>query len=287
MTQTMYFCRASRANSDDLLLRTPELRSLREATIAIFGVGCLGATSSLEFARAGIGVLRLLDHDTFDPGTGVRWPFGLSATGRLKVDVLYDFIASNYPSTGVVTVPHNLGAVRGSGDGRTDREAVDEMIDGASLIYDSSAEVGVQHYLSEAARVRGIPYICISGTYGGWGGKIIRIVPGRSRGCWMCSREAFDDGTLVDPPCDLNGEVQPRGCGDVTFTGAGFDMAQIALAGVRATVSTLCAGLDGAYPASDWDVMTVAFRDNSGQLIAPRFEQFTLEKHRRCGVCVL
>lgn len=282
---SLYFCRASRAGSVDLMVRTPELLPLRAAIVALFGAGCLGATSALEFARAGVGALRVLDHDTVDPGTIARWPLGIRVAGLPKVQVLREFIALNYPSTQVLAVPHCLGAMGARGDSRTDREIVEEMAANASVIYDATAEVGVQHFLSEFARARKLPYVGVSGTYGGWGGRILCIVPGRTRGCWMCCRHAFEDGTIAEPPSDPVGEVQPRGCGDVTFTGAGFDMGQVALTAVRAAVSILCGGERGAYPASDWDVMTVAFRNGTGRLITPEFRSFPLEKHPRCVSC--
>ncbi len=40
----------------------------------------------------------------------------------------------------------------------------------------------------------------------------------------------------------------PRGCADPTFTGAGFDVATIALQGVRLVVGTLAGSIPGGYP---------------------------------------
>lgn len=281
-----YFARAGRAGVDDILVRSPELRVLREKTLAVFGLGCLGAPSTLEFARAGVGELRIVDRDLVDPGTIGRWPFGMSAAGLPKALVLAEFISRNYPSTQVVPEVHCIGGVREPGcDVPSDLDVVDRVMEQASAIYDTTAEIGVQHYLSQLAQSLDIPYIGVVGTYGGWGGKVVSIVPGRTDGCWMCYRCAFDDGTIPEPPSDPNGEVQPQGCGDVTFTGAGFDMAQIALTGVRAAVSILCGGMEGSYPAADWDVMTVCFRDADGKQVAPVFRDFKLAKHPKCPYC--
>ncbi len=281
-----YFARAGRAGVNDLLARSPELCVLREKSLAVFGLGCLGAPSTLEFARAGVGELRIVDRDLVDPGTIGRWPFGLSAAGLPKALVLADFISRNYPSTRLVPVVHCIGGVREPGSEEpSDLEVMGKVTEGASAIYDATAEVGVQHYLSQHARALGIPYIGVVGTYGGWGGKIVSIVPGRTEGCWMCYRYAFESGAIPEPPSDPKGEVQPQGCGDVTFTGAGFDMAQIALAGVRTAVSILCGGENGSYPTAEWDVMTVCFRDGDGKQIAPVFRDFKLAKHPDCSYC--
>ena len=66
------------ASPTDLFTRIPELKPLREKTVAVFGLGCLGAPSVLEFARAGVECIRLVDFDVVDPATGVRWPLGFS-----------------------------------------------------------------------------------------------------------------------------------------------------------------------------------------------------------------
>lgn len=283
---TIYLARAGRAGADDILVRTPELRVLREKTLCVFGLGCLGAPSTLEFARAGVGELRIVDHDFVDPGTAGRWPLGLSACGLPKAKVLEEFISRNYPSTRVMPVVHLIGGVRDPKGGvPSDLDVLKTVTEGASAIYDATAEVGVQHYLSHLARSLGIPYIGVVGTYGGWGGKIVSIVPDRTAGCWMCYRYAFDDGTIPEPPSDPKGEVQPLGCGDVTFTGAGFDMSLIALSGVRMAVSVLCGGADGSYPPADWDVMTMSLRTEDGRHIAPAFREYKLLKHVDCPYC--
>ena len=63
------FVKAGRASRRDLTLRMPELTPLADKVVAVFGLGCIGGPSALEFARAGVGELRVLDHDAVDPGT--------------------------------------------------------------------------------------------------------------------------------------------------------------------------------------------------------------------------
>lgn len=287
----IYFARAGRIGSGEGLIRCPELAPLREKTVALFGTGCLGAPSVLELARAGVGQLRILDHDFVDPATSARWPFGLKAAGLLKAEVLADFIKQHYPATRPVPFVHQLGSVRsrnsvsnGQGD-LSDWEVVNQMITGASIIYDATAEIGVQDFLSEIAEGLSIPYVAVTGTHGGWGGRVVSIIPEVTKGCWMCYRYARDEGSIPEPPSDVHGEIQPQGCGDVTFTGAGFDMAEIALSGVRTAVAALCLGESGAYPKAPWDVLTVFFRDDSGDLRVPTFKAEFLEKHARCSRC--
>lgn len=281
-----YFARAGFGSRQDLQQRTPELRPLADKTVALFGLGCIGAPVALELARSGVGELRILDGDTVDPATTGRWPLGLSVAGLDKTKVIEEFIRSNYPATRVVAITHHLGGVRApGGDGQSDPDVLRTMTEGASLILDATAEIGAQHVLSEHARQARIAYLGVAGTYGGWGGKVFRILPERTPGCWLCYRHACRDGTISDPPSDPRGSIQPLGCADPTFTGAGLDMAQVALYGVRVAVSTLCRESAEGYPDMDWDVTHLKFRDEAGQLIAPIYETHALAKHPRCSRC--
>ena len=94
---------------------------------------------------------------------------------------------------------------------------------------------------------------------------------------------------LCPPPArdDESGRVQPTGCGDPTFIGAGFDLAELALTGARVVVSTLCEGIPGGYPEAEWDVGVLALRDTAGRLIAPVWSTHALRKHPRCQSCSL
>lgn len=281
----VYFARAGRASHKDLGERIPELAPLRESTICMFGVGCLGAPSVLEFARCGIKELRIVDPDFVDPATICRWPLGLQAVGLFKVAALAQEIARNYPFTDVKGYNYYVGGVRNPDDPRrSDQSIMRELTTGAQLIFDATAEVGVQQYLSEYAVHIGVPYVGVHSTPGGWGGTVIRITPAMAA-CWMCYQFAMRDKTISEPPSHPSGQLQPVGCADPTFIGTGFDMLQIAIPAVRLAVSTLCAGSPGGYPATNWDVMTVALRNTDGALIPPTFRTFELASHAECSRC--
>jgi hypothetical protein len=275
--------RAGRAGRSDLSVRIPELAPLAQCCIAQFGLGCLGAPSSLEFARAGLGELRILDHDFVEPGSVVRWPIGLTAAGHLKVAKLLETISFNYPYTKVVGRNWKIGATYDPR--RHESDILAEMLDGADLVYDSTAEYGVQLFLSSLAAERRIPYIGVQSTAGAWGGVVVRIRPNMTEGCWQCFQWKY--GELIPKPAfdEKGDQVQPAGCADPTFTGANFDLMQVAMMGVRSAVSTLCGGQEAAYPEMDWDVAVLDLRDSSGQAIAPTWQLFTLNKDPRCETC--
>lgn len=283
----VHFLRSGSAGSNDLQARVPELWPLRDKSIAIFGVGCLGAPCALELARAGIAHLRLVDFDHVEPATVVRWPIGFTAAGLPKVVVLQHHIESNYPWTRVSPHPWRVGTVPLGEriDGPLESELTQSIMNGASLILDATAELGVQQYLAEYAKDNSIPYVCVSGTGGAWGGKIFRYIPGEATGCWLCYRRALMDGTIAVPSSRPDDDVQTTGCADPTFTGTNFDMMPAAMVAVRFAVSTLCSGVEGGYPALPWDVMTVELRDAAGAPLEPRYRGYRLGKDPNCPSC--
>ncbi|MFH1716742.1 MAG: ThiF family adenylyltransferase [Planctomycetota bacterium] len=286
-----YSARACYASPKDLDARIPELQMLHNKTVAVFGLGCLGAPSVLEFARAGVGFLHLIDYDFVDPGTSVRWPLGFSAAGEKKIYVLSEFIRQNYPYIQCDCFDARIGGVPNIDSEKllpNQQNLIDEVVAGADLIYDSTAEWGVQHFLSDQAYRYQVPYIALSGTWGAWGGRVVRIIPNRT-GCWSCYRLACKEGAIPEPPYAPDepgqGLVQPVGCADPTFTGAGFDMLQIAIMGVRMAVSTLCEGASGAYPAFDWDAVHIGLRAENGTLISPKFDTYKIAPSPGCPRC--
>lgn len=285
-----YYAQVARSGAEDTQIRVPTLTGLPDFTVAVVGLGALGAPAAIEFARNQIGGLRLMDFDTIDPATTVRWPLGLTAFGQQKTVALQEFINDQYPRTKVTTVSHRIGGYRQATElpaqqSRSEQEVMDAFLDGVSLLFDASAEVGVNHFLSVEAKKRGISYISLYTTPGAWGGLIMRVVPGKTEGCWMCLQHAKYNQTIPTPVSDVAGEVQAPGCGDLTFTGASFDMQNISLAAVRLAVSTLSAATTGGYPDVAWDVGVVSLVDEAKQPIPPSWKTFPLKADPNCPYC--
>lgn len=261
-----YLCRGQRITEEDLLARTPELAVLRGCKVGVIGLGGLGAPSALEFARCQVGELRLLDQDIVEAGTTIRWPFGLRATGHLKAQILGGYIKANYPFVRLESHSVQIGLAAPGKQQRSEREFLSEFLDGLDMIYDATAEYGVQYLLSNLARDWTLPQIYVTGTEGGWGGMVTRCVP-EETGCWLCWKHHLDDESLPLPSLKPGGMTQPRGCATRTFTGTGFDLLPIVAQGVRLAVQTLAgrSGNEGPrYPASDHDISVLYLRDDNG-----------------------
>lgn len=272
------FVKSGRAGKIDLIQRIPELAGLSDKKVAIVGLGCLGAPCAIELAKAGVGELRILDHDTVDAGTIIRWPLGLQHAGERKAIVLNDYIGKNYPFTKVLPFVHRIGEVSKDEKRDNSNEMLSNLFDGIDIILDATAERGVQYLLSDLAAEYGIPYIGITTTEGAWGGQIIRILPDKTKGCWMCFMIGIEEGTIPLPNTDSNGRIQPIGCAEPTFTGSSFDTSAISTTGVRAVISTLLP----SYPLINWDIATVNLRDKDGKLISPQWDTQILEYYPSC-----
>lgn len=273
---TVSLARAGRYGTADMLARIPVLAPLRDRTVSVFGLGGLGAPSALEFARAGVGCLGLLDGDVVEAGNGVRWPLGLAVAGWGKAPAIHDLIHRDWPLTRTRFARWRLGTAVAGED--HEGEALSTVLEGTDLVFDASASLVVQRYLADLANERGIPYISVWSTNGGWGGVVARIRPD-GQACWLCLQLALNDRLIPHPPEDPGTRIQPAGCGSPTFTGTSFDLAPVWAAGVRLAVSTLA---PDAYGAMDWDVAVVSLRDDRGGVIMPTWTTHRPGRHPRC-----
>jgi len=274
-----YLVRVGRAGLDDLLARSPEARRLTTARVALFGLGCVGAPIALELARSGIQDLVLIDDDFVDAGATVRWPFGIAAAGRDKVSVLSGFIQANYPFTRVRVHKHRVGAIPVIEDTR-DAVVLDEVLSSVDVVVDATAEFGVQRALSDLALQRGVPYIGVHGTHGGYGGEVMRLRKGKT-GCWICLALHRRDGQIGNPPSKDAPWQQPEGCASPTFEGASWDLTEMSLAAVRMIIDTLAP----EHSSSTWDVGMLTLRDETGKRIPPSWTTFAVSPHAECSPC--
>ncbi len=274
-----YLVRGERLTLKDTQARIPATAGVENQVVALVGLGALGAEVALEFGKAQLDELRGLDFDVVETGTTVRWPQGLSAVGHPKTDILADRFAADYPFTRFVPIRHQLGgsALDVANRSQSELDVLSRFLEDADLVIDATAEVGVQHLVSDLADQRMLPQVYVSATEGARGGMVARIDPG-STGCWMCLQLHLEDGSVPTPPRERTATVQPRGCASLTFTGAGFDVAPIAMQAVRVAVACL---IGQAGP----DIFICSLPDDG--ISPPDWETFDLVSHRQCQRCAL
>ena len=283
-----YYAKVNRTGYDELSFRIPSLKPLSTKTVAIFGLGALGAPSVIEFAKNGIKEIRLIDFDTVNAGTTVRWPMGMTSVGMYKIDVLETFLNHNYPLVEVKKFNVRIGGneVGIESDVIHELPTIDQILNGVSLIYDATAESGVSHLLSDEARRREIIYTSVYATPGVWGGVVMRYIPGVTQGCWMCLQYALKEGLIPSPPANRDGNIQAAGCGDISFTGTSFELDNIVSSGVRLAISSLCLNEKG-YPNMNTDIGILSLIDDYGNPIFPKWTSHLLDKHSNCPYCNL
>ena len=264
-----------RSGRSDIGLRVPQLQPLASKSVAVVGLGALGAPAALALARSGVGALTLIDYDVVDAGTQPRWPIGAQAANHPKAHFLVGLISEGYLYCSVKG--HQMAIGHSASDPQAAQHELDALadaLDSSDLILDASANSAVNHALADLAFERGVPYLGVSATEGAWGGLVARLERGRT-GCYLCLMRALD-GPIPLPPRDESGQVAPVACLESTFTGPGFDLTPLADEAVRLAVSRLSEAADDGYPQASWDVETLALRDNKGNLIPATWKIYPL-----------
>ncbi len=274
-----------RAGKDDIFARLPVANSLLGKKALVVGCGAIGSFTGLELARAGLGEIAFLDHDTVQPGNSLRWPLGRPVWGSAKAIALANFVMTNYPWTKVRAFGCRLGAAIADINGVPQDQQenvltpVFDALRDADVVVDCSASIEVQHALSFYCRTFGVPYVMGYATLGVAGGVVARFLPD-SESCLVCLHEHWnDDKHIPKPRVDDAGIVVPTGCNGPTFTGGGFDLQELSLEIVRSAVGILS---EGKYDTGTWPIAILALKDKSAGRILPHWEGYACPPHQKC-----
>lgn len=269
-----------RAGALDLGARVPAVGLLRDKRIAVIGLGAIGAPVALELARAGCGELHLIDHDTIEPGNGIRWPLGASAWGVKKAESLTTFIEREYPWTSVHARSHMVGQFGNNVDPlQGDASILQALLAQVDLVVDASTSSGVLNILGDYCRELDLPLISLYASPPVHGGEVVRFAP--TSGCPTCRDIAADDATIPRAPGfgELASLQQPPGCAERTFTGASFDLQELSLQAVRMAIETL----RDPQSATHSLVQVLSLVDPQGQRTLPSWSQSVLPKSAACS----
>lgn len=145
----------TRHSRTELLVGTEGLQRLAAAHVAVFGIGGVGSYAAEAIARAGIGVITLVDFDTVAPSNINRQLIALESTlGLAKVDVARQRIHEINPEARVTAVCE-----------RADARLVDRVLDsGAGFVIDAIDHIQDKVALIAAAFRRGVPLVSCMGA---------------------------------------------------------------------------------------------------------------------------
>ncbi len=136
---------------------------IRKASVTVIGLGGVGGHAAVNLARSGVGRLHLVDFDSVSDSSLNRSPFAEpDDVGRLKADVLRDYLARVCPDTTVAATEAFCGddtlaqLVPVEPDGRPD------------LVVDAIDSLDPKVALLVWCHGRGIPVIASMGAAGKW-----------------------------------------------------------------------------------------------------------------------
>jgi adenylyltransferase/sulfurtransferase len=171
-------------------LGTRGQQRLREAKVAIIGLGGLGSVSALYLALGGIGKLTLIDQDTVEINNLHRQIlYSLSDLRYPKVEAAERRIKQVNPEVRVDAVPENVRA-----------ENVGSILYGADCVVDGLDNMQTRYVVNKYCADKQLPFI-FGGAIGMEGNVATLKVP--ETPCLECILPGLNDMSL--PTCDTRG----------------------------------------------------------------------------------
>ena len=272
------------ALSDELFVRLPVAKHLRDKRVLLIGCGAIGSFVAAELARCGIAKLTTLDADKVRPGNSVRWLLGRPSWGISKTTAIGEFLNLHYPWTKTEAL---VGLFAGASDDPAEVPKGNvlaqyrDLIRESDIVIDATGSSEAQHALADQCRDLKVPYLVGYGTPGAAGGMVAYFLPG-APACLACLINHWADGADGPIPplrSDSGGEIIPFGCNAPTFTGGSYDLEEISLQLVRYAVQLLAGDHDSEDMAR---VAVVEMQDATGRRTVPRWTDHTIPPHRKC-----
>ncbi len=146
---------------------------IRNANILIAGAGGLGSPVSMYLAAAGIGRIRIVDHDTIDiTNLNRQLLHETSDIGRQKTVSARETLTAMNPHVKIDAIPEKI-----------DESNVFELAHGCDLIVDAMDNFHARYLLNKTAVARNIPLF--HGAVHGFDGQVTTVIPGKTP-CLRC-----------------------------------------------------------------------------------------------------
>jgi molybdopterin/thiamine biosynthesis adenylyltransferase len=146
---------------------------LKRAKVFVAGAGGLGSPVSLYLTAAGVGHLRLVDHDTVDITNLNRQVAHWTAdVGRRKVESAQEKLTKLNPNVTVEALSVTI----------SDKNA-SELVSGFDLIVDAMDNLPTRYLLNKTAIDHGVPFV--HGAVNGFEGRAMTVIPGKTA-CLRC-----------------------------------------------------------------------------------------------------
>lgn len=276
-----HLVRVDRAGVTDLTARSPLTAATADRSVLVIGCGAIGSVLIDQLARAGVGRFTLVDRDVLEPGNLTRHAGTLHGTGLHKAVAMAQHVGVVNPHAEVTFMDLPVGVPVRDRSGRLGGGVLAEAMGEVDLVIDASAEVGVQELSAEMARSLGVPWMMLSASEGAAGGTVV-VVDADADWCFACFQWRRAEGAIPFPVAITGDSLQPVGCAEPTFAGAGFDLAEVSLHAARAAVARLLRGQPDAYPEDDHDVWILNLRSPGGSRVPPTWTAHAVARHPSC-----
>lgn len=254
--------------TDDVFRRNGGLAAstvMPEKRVILIGAGSVGSMAALEFARAGVGRLTLIDPDTLEPENVCRHACNLDDLGRNKVDALAERIQAIHPHAHVEPLVEDV---------LTDPARLETVIDGADLVFISTDTDASRSLTNALCWRKGIPAVYVSLMERADRGFCQVVIPGKTacRWCFRGERPDVPRGefayTGVTAPRDIF--IQP---------GLSTDIGLVTFLGVRMA-------LDALMPSSGHPIELMYWQNRDGSDGRPALSYVeALPRKDDCPVC--
>jgi adenylyltransferase/sulfurtransferase len=146
---------------------------LKRAKVFIAGVGGLGSVTATYLAAAGVGVIRIVDHDKVELSNLNRQILHRDEDiGKKKVDSAAKRLKSINPEVKIEAVAEKMTEAN-----------ISELVTGFDLIVDAMDNLPTRYLLNKIAIDKEIPFF--HGAVNGFEGRAMTIIPGQTA-CLRC-----------------------------------------------------------------------------------------------------
>ena len=146
---------------------------LKRAKVLIAGAGGLGSPASIYLTSAGVGMIRIVDHDRVDLSNLNRQVLHWERdTGRTKVESALDKLRNINPAIKIEAIEETI----------TDSN-LSRFVEGIDLIVDAMDNLPTRYLLNKVSLEKDIPLF--HGAVHGFEGRAMTIIPGKTA-CLRC-----------------------------------------------------------------------------------------------------
>ncbi len=197
----------SRLDTPSILPRGGADLSFQKKLVLIVGCGSVGSHIAINLAKAGIGIIGLVDDDLIKLENLQRFALGFQYSAQKKVEALNHYITKNYLNTSVISYDKKLEEHLELGD-----DAKLELFD---LFISATGDPTINFVLNQKARELNKPLIVGWNEPLGIGGHALLSIP-PEQGCYKCLYEDLHNKASFaskDQPKPFH--LKHLGCGEV------------------------------------------------------------------------